>query len=108
MKQIKAFIHRNRVADVVNALKNEAYDGAYNSLSIVHVQGASLQALDAKEQNYSIELGIEMITEVKIEIFCQDDYVDKAVSIIREKGRTGQNNAGWIYVMTIQQSYPVE
>lgn len=69
MKQIKAFIHRNRVADVVGALKGRGY----NHLSIVDVKGL-LEALD----------------------------------IIREKARTGQNNAGWVYVFDLKQAYPIE
>ncbi len=104
MKLIKAFIHRNRVADVIAALKGKSY----NSLSIVNVKGMLMEALDAKEQDYSIELGVETITEVKMELICEDHCVKEAVKMIQQKARTGQSNAGWIYVMDIQQSYPIE
>ncbi len=104
MKLIKAFIHRNRVADVIAALKGKDY----NSLSIVNVKGMLMEALDAKEQDYSIELGVETITEVKMELICEDYCVEEAVKIIQQKARTGQSNAGWIYVMDIQQTYPIE
>ncbi len=103
MKQIKAFIHRNRIADVVRALKGKGY----NSLSIVDVKGM-LEALDSKEVNYSIELGVEAITEVKMELICDDDCVEEAVSIIRERARTGQSNAGWVYIFDVKESYPIE
>jgi len=92
------------LADVVAALKGKGYNG----LSIVNVKGMLMQALDAKEQDYSIELGVETITEVKMELICEDHCIEEAVKIIREKARTGQNNAGWVYVMDIQQSYPIE
>ncbi len=104
MKLIKAFIHRNRVADVIAALKGKGY----NSLSIVNVKGMLMEALDAKEQDYSIELGVETITEVKMELICEDHCIDDAVRIIQQKARTGQSNAGWIYIMDIQQSYPIK
>jgi nitrogen regulatory protein P-II 1 len=103
MKQIQAFIHRNRIADVIRALKGKGY----NNLSIVDVKGM-LDALDEKERDYSIELGVETITEVKMELICDDDCIAEAVEIIREKARTGQSNAGWIYVFDVQQSYPID
>ena len=46
-------MYRNRVLDVVRALKGKAY----NSLSIVDVKGM-LEALDSKEIDYSIGLGL--------------------------------------------------
>ncbi len=103
MKQIKAFIHRNRIADVIRALKGKGY----NSLSIVDVKGM-LEALDNKEIDYSIELGTETITEVKMELICEDDCIEEAVKIIREKARTGQDNAGWIYVFDVKEFYPIK
>ena len=103
MKQIKAFMHRNRIADVVRALKGKGY----NSLSIVDVKGM-LEALDNKEIDYSIELGVETITQIKLELICDDHCIEEAVEIIRKKARTGQSNAGWIYVFDVKQSFPIE
>ncbi len=103
MKQIKAFVHRNRIADVIRALKSKGY----NSLSIVDVKGM-LDALDEKERDYSIELGVETITEVKMELICEDHCIEEAVKIIREKARTGQSNAGWVYVFEVLEAYPIE
>jgi len=103
MKQIKVFMHRNRIADVVRALKGKGY----NSLSIVDVKGM-LEALDNKEIDYSIELGIETITQIKLELICDDHCIEEAVEIIRKKARTGQSNAGWIYVFDVKQSFPIE
>ena len=96
MKQIKAFIHRNRAADVIHALKC----AGYANLSVVDVKGM-LAALDAKEREYSIELGEETITEVKLELVCEDGQVDEAVRLIKENGRTGQARAGLIYVSEV-------
>ncbi len=102
MKEIKAFIHRNRAADVIRALKG----AGYGNLSVVDVKGM-LAALDERERDYSIELGEETITEVKLELVCEDERVDAVVRLIRENGRTGQPEAGWIYISEIQAALPI-
>lgn len=56
MKEIKAFIHRNRVADVIRALRALKGTG-YNKLSVVDVKGIPA-ALDDREREYSIEPGL--------------------------------------------------
>ena len=43
MKEIKAYIHRNRIADVVRALEQ----AGYRNLSIIDVKGM-LKALDSR------------------------------------------------------------
>ncbi|MCB1676282.1 MAG: P-II family nitrogen regulator [Halioglobus sp.] len=103
MKEIKAFIHRNRAADVIRALKDEGF----SNLSVVDVKGM-LAALDEREREYSIELGAETITEVKLELVCEDERVDAAVQLIRENGRTGQPEAGWIYVSEVIRSHVID
>lgn len=103
MKEIKAFIHRHRVADVIHGLTA----AGFRDLSIVDVKGM-LKALDAQEQEYSVELGEKVITEIKLELVCTSDHLAKAVEIIRKNGRTGQSNAGWIYVSDIEAAYTIE
>lgn len=107
MKEIKAFVHRNRVADIVHALRNAGYCSGVCNLSVVDVTG-TLQALDTQEQGFSLELGQEVITEVKLELVCEDERADEAVRIIRENGRTGQKTAGWVYVIDIGAAYPID
>ena len=103
MKEIKAFIHRSRVADVVHALKAAGFE----NISVVDVQGM-LKALDSREQRYSIEIGEKVITEVKLELVCGADQVGKAVEVVRRHARTGRQDAGWIYVSNIDESIPIE
>ncbi len=107
MKEIKAFIHRNRVADVLHALKNNNFCTGRCNLSINDVAG-TLQALDNRERNYSIELSEGIITEVKLELICADEHVDEAIALIRENARTGQPLAGWIYIYDIADAFPIE
>jgi len=103
MKEIKAFIHRNRITDVIHALKA----AGFRNLSIVDVKGM-LKALDNKEQNYSVELGSTVITEMKLELVCDDARADEATQLIQQHARTGQADAGWIYVIDIGQAIRIE
>ncbi len=107
MKEIKAFVHRNRVADIIHALRNAGFCSGVCNLSVVDVTG-TLQALDNQEQSFSLELGQEAITEVKLELVCEDERTDEIVRIIRENGRTGQKTAGWVYVIDIGAAYPID
>jgi len=100
MHEVKAFIHRNRVADVVNAL-NEA---GFRNITVVDVQ-AILKALSSKEQDYSVDIGQKVVTEVKLELVCDNDNrTAAAVEAIRENAKTGQPEAGWIYISEIHSS----
>ena len=103
MKQIKAFVHRNRVGDIVHGL-----DAAgFTRLSLFDVKGM-LQALSTREQEYSVELGEKMINEVQMELFCEDDEVEAAIAIFSKVARTGKPDAGWIYVSDIRQCVRID
>lgn len=102
-REIKAFIHRNRIADVVDVL----YRAGFRNLTVIDVQGL-LKAMDNKEQRYSVEFGQKVITEVKLELVCEDEkQAAEAVELIREYGKTGQPQAGWIYVTRILSSIEI-
>ncbi len=103
MKEIKAFIHRNRIADVVRALGT----AGFRNLTVIDVEGM-LKALDKKEQKYSIEIGSKVITEMKLELVCDGEArTTEAVRIIQEHGQTGQSEAGWIYISEVQAALPI-
>ncbi len=102
MREIKAFIHRNRIADVVRVLK----DAGFQNLSVIDVKGM-LKALDTREQNYSVEVGEKVIVEIKLELVCENERVDEAVNLIREHARTGQALAGWVYISEIMTALPI-
>lgn len=111
MKEIKAYIHNNRISDVIRALKESALcktggTSSYRNLAVIPVQSL-LKAIDSKEQHYSIELAEPVINESKLELICEDHQVDELVGIIGCNARTGQAEAGWIYVSDIIQAVPI-
>lgn len=111
MKEIKAYIHNHRIADVIRALKESGQCNANagtgcRNLVVIPVQSL-LKAVDAREQHYSIELAEAVINESKLELICEDHQVDELLGIIGRAARTGQAEAGWIYVSDIIQAFPV-
>jgi len=102
MKQLKAFVHRNRVADLIHALEA----AGFRRLSLFDVKGL-LRALSSREQQYSVEFGDQVVSEVQMELFCEDADVSRAVEIYRRVGRTGRANAGWIYVSSVEQVFAI-
>ena len=110
MKEIKAYIHRNRVGEVINALKSSV---AWTSMGnnehnrTAYMVKGSLVPLDEGERRFSVELGDEVIDEYKLELHCSEENVDELVKIIVAAARTGKSNSGWVYVVDIVAAVPV-
>lgn len=102
MKEINATIHSNRIADVLNALK----DAGCPSVCAAVVRSL-LQAVDAREQHYSVELAQVIIFEYKLELVCDDDQVDRLVEIIMRNAQTGAARSGMVYVTEVLKAVPI-
>lgn len=102
MKQIKAFIHRHRAADVLHRLGAAGFD----RISVFDVKGI-LTALNRREQQYSVEFGGSVVNELQIELFCEDDQVARAIEVFQQVGRTGQTDAGWAYVLPVEAAFAI-
>ena len=111
MIEVKAYVHANRIGEVIAALKASAAwracekDGPPN-LAVYIVKG-SLLPVDTRERQYSVELGDEVVNEYKLELLCNEEHADELVAVIRQTGRTGQSNAGWVYVTPVGQVLPI-
>ena len=102
-KEVKAFVHRSRVADVVNALNAVGF----RNITVVDVQG-TLKTLGNQDARYSVEIGQKVVQEVKLELVCDNETrVAEAVQTIRENGKTGKPSAGWIFVTEIQSAIEI-
>lgn len=111
MKEIKALIHLNRIADVIQALADHGYLDPANprrcrNLNVAATQSLS-RALDAHEQRYSVELGQPVIHESKLELLCDDDQADELAALIERTARTGQTEAGWVYVGHVERAMQI-
>jgi nitrogen regulatory protein P-II 1 len=103
MKCVKAFVHHNRVGDLVHALEVEEF----RQLSLSEVRGV-LSAISPREQEYSVELGGPVISEVQLEIYCDDDRVPRALEIVRSVARTGHRGSGWVYVVPVEHAESID
>lgn len=103
MKEIKAFIHRQRAAATLHALRT----AGFNRFSFNDVKGA-LSALEPEERVFSVEFGEEVITEVKLEFVCDAGRVEDAIRLLKEHGRTDQPVSGWVFVTDIERSETIE
>jgi nitrogen regulatory protein PII len=102
MKEIKAFIHRNRAADVFRELKA----AGFKRFSFNDVQG-TLRALDKQDRDFSVEFGEEVTSEVKIEFVCDDDRVRDAIDLLEKCGRTNRRVSGWVFVTSVDEMYVI-
>ena len=111
MKEVKAYVHSGRVADVIAALKacpawGSQRAGRRHNLAVYVVRG-SIMPLDSGEQHYSMDLGDEVVNEYKLELLCEDGEVDEIVAAIQASARTGQAVAGWITVTEVVQAIAI-
>lgn len=102
MKQIKAFVHHIRSAAVVDALR----DAGVTNITLLDVKG-TLKPLSESEQAYSVEVGVVIISEVRVSLVCDDADVARITDIIRREGRIGSGVSGWVYVSPVEQALPI-
>jgi len=98
MKEVKAFIHRARAAEAVRAL----IKGGFSNLSLVDVKGM-LEAIGTQEREFSTEFGLNVVTEVKLELVCEDDQTPTAIDLIRQHAKTGKDVSGLIFVSDVTE-----
>lgn len=111
MKEIKAYIHRDRVGDVISALKNSGIWGgergdARHSLAAYLVRGVVASPF-GPERHFSVDLGDEVINEYKLELICADDEAEELVKVISASARTGVASGGWITVTELESASPI-
>ena len=111
MKEVKAYVHSGRVADVIAALKacpawGSQRAGRRHNLAVYVVRG-SIMPLDSGEQHYSMDLGDEVVNEYKLELLCEDGEVAEIVAALHAAARTGQAVAGWITVTDLALAMPI-
>ncbi|MCD6672680.1 MAG: P-II family nitrogen regulator [Burkholderiaceae bacterium] len=111
MKEIKAYVHRSRIADVIAALKSSPVWGGErgdrrHNLAVYVVKG-SLLPLDSSERRYAMDLGDEVVNEYKLELLCEDGEADVLVDALVAAARTGQSVAGWITVSDVARAVSI-
>jgi nitrogen regulatory protein PII len=98
MKEIKAYIRVERVAEIHAALSEAGI--SHMTLSYVQAVGAHTDADQAKA---SIEFGCYVNRRVKVEVICLDKDEARTVELVRKAACTGQPGDGIITVANVNR-----
>ncbi|MCX7716405.1 MAG: P-II family nitrogen regulator [Endomicrobia bacterium] len=97
MKKIEALIRPEKLEDVKEALQNKGILG----MTITEVEGCGRQK-GLVQQWRGETYRMDLIPKIKLEIVVKDKDVEKVVSVILEKAKTGEIGDGKIFI------YPVD
>ena len=96
MKEIKAYIKRHKLNEVIRALRKvEGLTG----MSVIDSCGYGVGWGGAKGEEQ-----IDCRPGIKVEIVCRDELADAVVATIEKAAHTGLKGDGKIYVSTIEQA----
>jgi nitrogen regulatory protein PII len=98
MKEIKAYVRRLVVSEVVRALR----EAGAPRLTAIDVEGLTAELADDRGQ-ISAEMASSYTPMVKLEIICDDQAVGRFVSIIRDVAHTGRKGDGIIAVSSLDE-----
>jgi len=95
MRQIKAYIRRDKIEEVIDAVMDAGVAG----FTVTDVCGLGGAARSKKK--WSIEYCKKYSSVTKLEIVCQDEEEASLVEIIRSKAYTGHRGDGMIFTVPI-------
>jgi nitrogen regulatory protein P-II 1 len=99
MKMIVAYIKPFKLDEVKAAVQEIGVTG----MSVTEVKGFGRQKGHTELYRGS-EYHTDFIPKVKLEMVISNELVDKAVSIIADKGRTGKIGDGKIFVLPVESA----
>lgn len=97
MREIKAFIRKNKLTSVAKALKEKHF------CCFTVFEGEGVGDYTDPAKNFpSLKFPFLHAKVVKIEIVCSAEEVDKITDTIRKYAHTGESGDGLIYVCTVE------
>lgn len=96
MKDVKAIVRTECVADLIQALKDQGVLRIY--VTHVHAFGAGV---DPRDLHPSMDEGEAYTEKAKVEFVCPSDEVDALVERIRDRGCTGHRGDGLVVVSDV-------
>ena len=101
MKEIKAYVRPERLANVVSRLEQE---GA-RDLTVTRVDAIGALADAEKDRLRFFRNYAEKYSDIaKVEIVCADAEVNRFVNVLRETSYTGERGDGRIFVMNVERT----
>lgn len=102
MKEIKAFVRRSKMDDVVHGLKRIGV----KALSVIPVEGIGALA-DPKVSELSLNYITNYSMIYKLEIVCRASDAGLIVKTLREIAHTGAKGDGVVFVSTIERAVKI-
>tara|TARA_R110002124_G_scaffold82675_2_gene217034 strand:- start:782 stop:1108 length:327 start_codon:yes stop_codon:yes gene_type:complete len=98
MKEIKAFIRKEKLNEVAKHLKKDQFC----CFTVFEGEGVG-DYTDEDTQFPSLKFPFLHNKVIKIEIVCNKEDVDKVIDTIREHAKTGKRGDGLIYVSNVEE-----
>lgn len=97
MKEIKAYIRRNRLDEAINALAH-----------IEGLSGVSVSTTTGFGRSRGILRFVDFETHFKIETVCRDELKDHVVQAILQAAQSGQRADGKIFVSEVEEAHRIQ
>ncbi|MCS7151769.1 MAG: P-II family nitrogen regulator [Endomicrobia bacterium] len=98
MKKIEALIRPEKLEEVKEALQNKGILG----MTITEVEGCGRQK-GLTQQWRGETYRMDLVPKIKLEIVVKDRDVDKVLSIILDKAKTGEIGDGKIFILPVEE-----
>lgn len=102
MREVKAYLRKEKVDDVVRALR----DHGIEHLTISHVRSFGT-GVDPRHQRVSFEAGTTYTEKAKLEFVCSEPEVEHLVPVIRAHAITGEPGDGVIFVSPVDYALKI-
>ena len=102
MKEIKAIVRRERVQEVIGALRTAGVP----RLTLCHVHALG-SGVDPEDYRLSFEEGAPYTEKTRIELVCRAEDVPRLLEVIRAAARTGHRGDGVIFVSDVEQTVKI-
>ena len=97
MKEVKAYVRKDRLDAVVNSLAN-----------IEGLSGTSVNRITGFGRSRGRLRLVDFETHFKVETVCTDNLMDKVVTAILQAAHSGQRGDGKIFVSEINQAFRIQ
>jgi len=97
MKKIEAIIRPHKLDEVHSAL----LEAGFSSLTIIEGYG---KQKGHKETYRGSEFNVELVPNIKLELVCDEEKAEKAISIIINTAKTGEKGDGKIFVFPVEET----
>ena len=103
MKEIKAYIRRDKADIVIRKLESAGVKG----MTVIDVYALS-EWVDKESFSYSIEMIDKYSKVMNLEIVCEDKDAENLMAVIANYGRTGNTGDGMIFLSGIEKSVKIK